>query len=110
MQQQNSSNEMAPPTLLSINYQTPVMRTATRCSTTEPIQTTSGSDIQQGYTHIRTPFKRPNTALGGMRQGGKKLRFTPSYEAITPPATTIEEETENVPPEMFIPFEHVESV
>jgi len=58
MQQQNSSNEMAPPTLLSINYQTPVMRTATRCSTTEPIQTTSGSDIQQGYTHIRTPFAK----------------------------------------------------
>lgn len=87
-----------------------------------PVTMTSGSSSmqlqhlqhhhqqQQEYTHVRTPFKRSNTTFRGMCQGGKKLRFaTPEYEAITPPlvVTPVEKDTENVPPEMFIPFESV---
>lgn len=94
-----------------MQQQTPVTMTSGSSSMQlQHLQHHHQQQQQQEYTHVRTPFKRSNTTFRGMCQGGKKLRFaTPEYEAITPPlvVTPVEKDTENVPPEMFIPFESV---
>ncbi|VDI01128.1 Hypothetical predicted protein [Mytilus galloprovincialis] len=79
------------------NCQTPILPESTSMFTPAQVR---------GYKHIATPFKRSRTSGSAAddQVRGKRLRFTEQYETISPPPV-LYEDCENIPPEMFTPYD-----